>query len=50
MAVAASIISLVVIVPWWNTIPPEARVGAVFKLLVIIAMVLPVKDKILDLV
>jgi hypothetical protein len=50
LAIAASVISLVVIVPWWNSVPPGAKVGAVFDVLVILAMLLPLKDKILDLI
>jgi len=27
LAIAASAVSLLVIAPWWNTVPPGARVG-----------------------
>ena len=47
---AASIISLIVIEPRWNTVPPGAKVGAALDVLVLIVMQLLLKDKILDLV
>jgi hypothetical protein len=47
---AASVISLVVIVPWWNTVPPGAKFGAFFDVAVIIVLLLPLKGKILELV
>ena len=50
LAMVASIISLVVIVPWWNTVPPGAKFGAVFDVVVILAMLLPFKEKIIELV
>ncbi|UCD37368.1 MAG: hypothetical protein JSW54_11120 [Fidelibacterota bacterium] len=50
LAVAAAAISLVVIVPWWRTVPPGAWAGAVFDVLVIIAMITPLKAHLLDLV
>ena len=49
-AMAASVISLVVIVPWWNMVPPGAKFGAFFDVVVIIVLLLPLKDKILELV
>ena len=36
-ALAGAILSLMVIVPWWFTVPPGARIGAVFDLAIIIA-------------
>ena len=49
LAIAASVVSLVVIVPWWNTVPPGARFGAVFDLLTIIALLLPFGSKLVEL-
>lgn len=37
----AAVISLVAIVPWWNTVPPGAKVGAAFDILLIVALALP---------
>lgn len=50
LAIPAAIVSLVVIVPWWKTVPPGAWVGAAFDLLVIFLLLLPLKEQILDLV
>jgi uncharacterized membrane protein YphA (DoxX/SURF4 family) len=49
-AMAASVISLFAIVPWWNTVPPGAKFGAFFDVVVIIVLLLPLKDNILELV
>lgn len=50
VAVLAAAISLVVIVPWGRTVPPGARVGAAFDMLVILALQTPVRDRLLELV
>lgn len=50
LTVIGAILSLVVILPWWNTVPPGAKVGAAFNLLVIILLLLPVKSRILELI
>ncbi len=49
LAIGASATSLVVIVPWWNTVPPGAKVGAVFDLVVVVGLLLPLKQRIVDL-
>jgi hypothetical protein len=49
LAVAASVISLVVILPWWNTVPSGAKFGAFFDLLVIAALLSPLQGKLLQL-
>lgn len=41
LAIAAAFISLVAIVPWWNTVTPGSRLGAVLVDVVIIAALLP---------
>lgn len=41
MAVAAAFISLVAIVPWWNTVTPGSRMGAFVVDLVLIVGLLP---------
>jgi len=41
LAVAAAFISLVAILPWWNTVTPGARIGAVMVDILIIAVLLP---------
>jgi hypothetical protein len=45
LAIAASAISLVVILPWWNTVPPGAKVGAAFDLLVIAVLLSPLQER-----
>ena len=39
VAVAASILSLAVILPWWNTVTPGSRFGAVLVDMIAIAVV-----------
>lgn len=41
VATAAAILSLAAIVPWWNTVVPGARVGAIFDMLLLVAICLP---------
>ena len=43
-AIAGAVISLVVIVPWWRTVPPGARIGAAFDLLILVLLLSPLKD------
>jgi hypothetical protein len=38
--VAASVISLVVILPWWNTVTPGSRLAAVLVDIIVIAVVI----------
>lgn len=47
LAVVAFAVSLVVIVPSWITVPPGAKVGAVFDLIVLVALLLPWRDQII---
>jgi hypothetical protein len=39
LAIAAAACSLAAILPWWNTVPPGARFGAIFDALVIMILV-----------
>lgn len=41
LMIAAAVLSLVVILPWWNTVTPGPRFGATLVNLVIIAALLP---------
>jgi hypothetical protein len=41
LAIAQAIVSLIVIVPWWNTVVPGAKVGAVFDVIVLVVLLLP---------
>jgi hypothetical protein len=49
LAIAGAILSLVAIVPWWQSVPPGAWVGAAFDILVILVLATPLKDRILEL-
>jgi hypothetical protein len=50
IAMVGATLSLVVILPWWNTVPPGAKIGVVFNVLVIIILLLPLKSRVLDIV
>ena len=50
LAIAVSVISLIVIVPWWNTVPPGAKVGAIFDVIVIVVLLLPLRGKLFELI
>jgi hypothetical protein len=50
LAIAAAATSLVIIVLCWTTVPPGARIGAAFDLLVLVVLLLPTREWILDLV
>jgi hypothetical protein len=45
--VAQAIVSLIVIVPWWNTVVPGAKAGAVFDVIVLIALLLPWRESVI---
>ena len=46
LAIAGCAVSLVSIVPWWNTVPPGARFGAIFDVIVIAVLVSPLGARI----
>lgn len=48
LAVVAACFSLVVIVPWWRTVPPGARFGALFDLVIVVALLLPWSDRLIS--
>lgn len=50
LAIASAIISLATILPWWNTIPPGARIGALFDITILVVSVTPLKDEIISLI
>ena len=47
LAMAAAGVSLLVILPWWRSIPPGAWAGAVFDILVLVVLWLPLKERLL---
>ena len=44
LAIAAAACSIAAILPWWNTVPPGARFGAIFDVLIIAALVIFVSE------
>jgi hypothetical protein len=44
LALAGSTLSLAAIGPWWNTVPPGARFGAIFDLFVLGILLSPIGD------
>ena len=47
LAMAGATLSLLVILPWWNTVPPGAKIGAAFDVLVMLALLLPLREQIM---
>jgi hypothetical protein len=43
LALTGAVLSLAVILPWWNTVPPGAKLGALFDLLVLALLFSPLK-------
>lgn len=41
LAVPAAILSLAVILPWWNTVPFGAKLGAAFDVLALVLLLVP---------
>jgi hypothetical protein len=48
LAVAAAVVSLVAILPWVRVIPPGAWAGALLDLLIIVALLSPWADRLLE--
>lgn len=46
LAIAAAAVSLVAIVPWLRVVPPGAWAGALFDLLILVALLSPWSDRI----
>ncbi len=47
LPIIGSISSLIAIIPWWNTVMPGAKAGAVFDALTLIALLLPWRDQVM---
>ncbi len=45
LALAGSVFSAAAILPWWNTVPPGARFGAFFDLVVIAVLLSPLGEQ-----
>ena len=50
IALAAAVVSLIVIVPFWNTVPPGAKAGAVFDLIILILLTTGWREKIVSFI
>jgi hypothetical protein len=50
VAVPAAILSLVVILPWWNAVPLGSKIGAAFDVLVLVVLFSPLRDSLLTAV
>jgi hypothetical protein len=48
LASVGAIVSLVAIVPWWNTVVPGARAGALLDVALLVALLGPWKDQVLN--
>ncbi len=46
LAITQAVVSLIVIAPWWNTVVHGAKVGAVFDVIVLLALLLPWREQI----
>jgi len=47
---AGSVLSLIAIIPWWNTVSFCAKIGAIFDLLLIAFVLCPWCEQIMDIV
>ncbi len=47
LAVAQASVSLIVIVPWWNTVVSGAKVGALFDVIVLVMLLLPWSEQVI---
>jgi hypothetical protein len=48
IAMVSASISLLVIVPWWQTVPPGARFGAFFDLVMLVMLLSPLQRTLLQ--
>ena len=48
IAILGSLLSLVAILSWWKAVPPGAKAGAVFDLVILVVMLSPLKEKIVQ--
>ena len=49
LPIAGAIFSLLVIAPWWNTVPPGAKAGAVFDLIILVALLPGWREQVMTL-
>jgi hypothetical protein len=49
LALAGAVLSLAVILPWWHSVPPGAKVGALFDLLILALLLSPLKTGVVAL-
>jgi hypothetical protein len=49
LPIAGSLVSLVVILPWLNVVPPGAKVGALFDLATLLVLLTPLNERLIQL-
>lgn len=50
LGLAGAAISLVVIISWWNTVPPGAKAGAAFDVIILLGLSTPIQAQIQRLI
>lgn len=50
LSIAGSALSLAAITPWWNTVPPGARFGAIFDLFILGILLSPISDQLTTII
>ncbi len=50
LPIAGAIVSLLVVAPWWNTVPPGAKAGAVFDLIILVALLPGWREQVMTLI
>jgi len=50
VAIAGCLLSLLAILPWWKAVPPGAKVGAAFDLVILVLLFSPLGAKLAQLV
>jgi hypothetical protein len=48
LIVSGAVASLVVILTWWKAVPPGARLGAFFDAILLVALLSPLKERIME--
>jgi hypothetical protein len=49
LVVSAAVVALVAMVPWWNSVPPGAKAGMVFDLMILLLSLSPLRNSVLRL-
>ena len=49
IAIIGAVLSLLAIVPWWNTVQFSAKTGAIFDMIVLLVLFSPLREKLIEL-